>query len=410
MPEMWGLPQRRRYVSFAEFADRKHSPAMGNGRRTDAGMRARRRQEIIRLAHAGYDLPTFLDETVRVLHRTIPCEAGCWHALDPASLLETSYRAVNLPIDNPLAAEIEYLHDDYNQFATLARAPNHSAVLSVATAGVPERSLRYREVIRPFGLDGELRAAFVGDGTAWGSVCLLREHSSGDFAPEEVSFLEEVSGEVGRGIRTALLLQEASANPSDGEGPGLVLLDERQRLEAITPPAERLLQELADAPSAGPADREVPHVVHAVAAKARRAGRAGNTELPARAQLRTQSGQWLTFHGSLTAGNARRQIAVIVERARPFGLAPAVANRYGLTARESEVMGHLLQGLSTKQIAAALRISPYTVQEHFTAIFDKLGIRSRRQLVGKLFCEVYAPRLQQPLPFPTGDGSGTAAK
>ena len=48
------------------------------------------------------------------------------------------------------------------------------------------------------------------------------------------------------------------------------------------------------------------------------------------------------------------------------------------------MVGFLLKGVSTKQIAAALGISPYTVQEHFTAIFNKVGVRSRRELVGKL--------------------------
>ena len=370
---------------------------MANGVGTNGELRARRRQEIVRLAHAGLDLPTLLDETVRVLRKTIPYEAGCWHALDPATLLETSYKAVNLPIENPLAAEIEYFHQDYNQFATLARAPKHAAILSVATRGAPERSLRYRELIRPCGLAGELRAAFVSDGTAWGSVCLLRERCSGDFTAEEASFLEEVAGHVGRGIRTALLLQEASATLIDAEGPGLILLDERQRLDAMTPPAERLLQELAEVRAGEPAQRELPYVVHAVAARARLAGRANGAEALARAHVRTRSGQWLTLHGCFMASEAQRRIAIIMERAEPPRLAPAITAAYGLTGRESEVMRYLLQGLSTKQIAAALRISPYTVQEHFTAIFDKVGVRSRRQIVGKVFCQIYDPRVQQPL-------------
>ncbi|HJT07415.1 MAG TPA: LuxR C-terminal-related transcriptional regulator [Stellaceae bacterium] len=376
---------------------------MGNGVRSDGELRVRQRQEIVRLAHAGHDLPMLLDETVRILRKAIPCEAGCWHALDPATLLETSYRAVNLPIENPLAAEIEYLHEDYNQFATLARAPTHSGILSVVTGGVPERSLRYRELIRPFGLDGELRAAFVNDGTAWGSVCLLRDRYSRDFTAEEASLLEEISEHIGRGIRTALLLEAASANVNEAGGPGLILLDERQRLDAMTLPAERLLQELADGSMEKPAERVLPYVVHAVAAKARLAGRADGAGAPARAHLRTRSGEWLVLHGCIIASEAQKRIAVIVERAAPPGLAPAIAETYGLTRREGEVMRHLVQGFSTKQIAAALRISPYTVQEHFTAIFDKVGVRSRRQLVGKLFCQLYEPRIRQQRPFGLSD-------
>ncbi len=357
-----------------------HARKLGDGE-----ARARWRHEIVRLAHSGHDLPTLLDKTVRVLRKAIPCEAGCWHALDPATLLETSYRAINLPIENPLAAEIEYLHDDYNQFASLVRAPKHSGILSVATGGRPERSLRYRELLRPLGLDSELRAAFVDDATGWGSICLLRERSSKDFDAQEALLLEEVSSHVGHGIRAATLLREASAGIDDGEGPGLVLLDERQRLEAMTTAAERLLRELADAPGDNPAVRELPYVVHAVAARARLAGRAADADANAHARVSTPHGSSLALHGCLLEGSARRQIAVIVERARPRALAPDIAAAYGLTKRESEMMRYLLQGLSTKQIAAALGISPYTVQEHFTAIFEKAGVRSRRELVGKLF-------------------------
>lgn len=363
-------------------ADSRASPMAGaywkNGE-----VQARRRQEVIRLAHAGLSLPTLLDETVRILGKTIPFEGGCWHILDPDTLLETSWGAVNLPAENPLAAEIEYLHKDYNQFATLARAPKHSGILSVATGGAPERSLRYRELIRPFGLDGELRAAFVSGGSAWGAICLLRDRSSEDFCEQEASFLEEISGHVGHGIRAAQLLQAASAGVDDAAGPGLILLDDRHRIEAMTSQAERLLRELTDAPN--PADRELPYIIHAVAAKARVAGRSSGTEVPARAHVRTKSGQWLTLHGSLIAGEPHRRIAVILEPAKPPNFALTMANAYGLTRRESEVMRHMLQGSSTKEIATTLRLSPYTVQEHFSSIFDKVGVRSRRELAGKVF-------------------------
>jgi DNA-binding CsgD family transcriptional regulator len=84
-------------------------------------------------------------------------------------------------------------------------------------------------------------------------------------------------------------------------------------------------------------------------------------------------------------GPPSRRIAVIVEVPQPPALAPLIVQAYGLTDREREVMRRMLQGLSTKEIAAALGISSYTVQEHFQAIFDKVGVRSRRELVGHVF-------------------------
>ncbi len=46
-----------------------------------------------------------------------------------------------------------------------------------------------------------------------------------------------------------------------------------------------------------------------------------------------------------------------------------------LTPRERDVLRHLAQGLSSKEIAAALGIGVATVNGHRTAIMDKLGIR-----------------------------------
>lgn len=55
-------------------------------------------------------------------------------------------------------------------------------------------------------------------------------------------------------------------------------------------------------------------------------------------------------------------------------------NHHGkLSAREQEVLEHLTQGVSNKEIAAALGISENTVKNHLKSILDKLHLQNRVQ-------------------------------
>lgn len=52
-----------------------------------------------------------------------------------------------------------------------------------------------------------------------------------------------------------------------------------------------------------------------------------------------------------------------------------------LTAREHEVLGTLMEGLSNKEAAARLNLSPRTVEAHRAAAFSKLGVSSLVQAI-----------------------------
>jgi DNA-binding CsgD family transcriptional regulator len=59
-------------------------------------------------------------------------------------------------------------------------------------------------------------------------------------------------------------------------------------------------------------------------------------------------------------------------------VAPAAAG--GLAPREREVAALVARGLTNRQIAAALGISPRTAENHVKHILAKLGARSRARI------------------------------
>ncbi|GMK41631.1 DNA-binding response regulator [Paenibacillus sp. CCS19] len=54
--------------------------------------------------------------------------------------------------------------------------------------------------------------------------------------------------------------------------------------------------------------------------------------------------------------------------------------RYGLTAAEQSIVRHIADGLSNKEIAAALFLSEGTVKNYISEILDKLELRDRTQI------------------------------
>ncbi|GAA4632183.1 LuxR family transcriptional regulator [Actinoallomurus vinaceus] len=104
----------------------------------------------------------------------------------------------------------------------------------------------------------------------------------------------------------------------------------------------------------------------------RRAQRPGE----ARAHLRTA---WETFERAGARPWARRAQGEL-RAAGESGQAPPAAVLDALTPQELRIAGLVADGLSSKQIAARLFLSPRTVEYHLYKIYPKLGIGSRTEL------------------------------
>ncbi len=376
--------------------------------------RERAVEHVISLADRGLDLRTFWDASAEAVSSVVPhYMAPCWFTLDPASLLVTShYDHGQIPELPPEWLAHEYYGDDFHDIAGVARSKRGFSTLHEASGGDPSGSPRWQANIQ-YGGDQELLVALrTPAGDAWGILGLYREPGQPQFNAEELDFLRTLSAPLAEGARRGLLIGEAS-DPDGPEAPGLVVLDEHWRAESLTPGAERWLAELPDGDWDG--QGKLPPSVLAVAGRALRTaeGESAPGEV-AIARVLSTEGRWILLHGaSLVAGGARR-VAVIVEAAHPARITPLLMTAYGLTEREQDVTRLVLHGDSTAQIAERLSVSPHTVQQHLKSIFEKTAVRSRRELVGKVFFSHYEPRLrdnerrtadEQPLrggPMPAG--------
>jgi len=85
-------------------------------------------------------------------------------------------------------------------------------------------------------------------------------------------------------------------------------------------------------------------------------------------------------HGPLSPQHSRPA------RTRPSGLIPLsqVSQQFNLTQREGEALAYLLQGLSSKEIANRMNVSPNTVKAFLRLIMIKTGVSSRSAIVGKI--------------------------
>lgn len=348
--------------------------------------------KIAWLARQGLDLVTFWRESSAAVASAVPYYwTPCWYTLDPASQLVTSHFNEDMPeIPNEWIAQ-EYYEDDVNKLADVARSQRGISTLHEATGGDPTRSPRWHQNM-VYGGDQELIAALrTRGGDVWGALGLYREIGQPLFDGDELAFIQTVAPHLAEGARRALLVGEAT-DPEGPDAPGLIVLSDTWEVESTTPGVERWLSELPDGNwEAG----RLPSSVLALAGRAlRMAERPDDSGEIAVARVLARSGTWLVLHGAVLVSGGSRRVAVIIEAGHPARISPLLMSAYGLTEREQDVTRLVLQGNSTGEIAERLMLSAHTVQQHLKSVFDKTGVRSRRDLVGKIFFAHYEPRVR----------------
>lgn len=352
------------------------------------------RNQVRSLAGAGLDMGSFATSAFDLLNRVVPFEAACMAAFDPATHLVTATEKVAIDARHDIEwAHYEYELDDVAQFLDLARRPNVVTTAAAETGGDLARSTRMRDFMGPkFSFGHELRTAVGVEGAVWGGVSLMREQGAAEFSELEVEFVGSVASAIAQGLRTGLLATALTTVGTTAQGPAVLVVDARDEIIQVSPGAEQRLTELTGVSFEPWHQLPMSMLTLISAARAHAAGRLQETP---RLRLHSPTGQWWVAHALVLAARDGKvgDVVLTIEEARPPEIVPLVVAAFGLTVRERDVVRMVLQGVDTGEIARTLHLSAYTVQDHLKAIFAKAGVRSRRELMARVFFDQYADRL-----------------
>jgi DNA-binding CsgD family transcriptional regulator len=335
--------------------------------------RAGCRERLTRLSESSLDPESIQREAIVDLKRTIGFDRWCWPLADPQTLLPLSGVAEH---DYGPALgrglELEYSGADFATMHGVARQPVPVGNLSAVTGGDLARSPRWDEVLRPVGIGDEAALACRDGLGCWGWIKAYRNSGDPAFSEEDLALLAEVGPSLGTALRrTRNAPPVATAVPQ--AAPGVIVLDQALQPVSWTAGARGWVDAIPAAPVFAMWG-VLPPVIYPAAALAR-------TRAPAHALERAVDGRWIRIEAAPLEGADDGRIAIVLRSATPAETFALLCRAYALTRRERELVAALVAGLDTRALTEHLVISRHTVQDHLKSIFDKVGVRSRRELL-----------------------------
>ncbi|MFU8947956.1 helix-turn-helix transcriptional regulator [Mycetocola zhadangensis] len=331
------------------------------------------RRDIAELAASGLGVSELHAAAIRVIGRDVATELTCWATLDPESLVISAMTSgeTRIPVEyEPLLVEAELSQGEPHTFAAMASRRETLIRFSDFPRRERDRSLRYRNVWHPLGVEQEVRLLFAADGATWGAAGLVR--SGADFSDRELAYLAAVAPAIAAATRLAVrseISERLAAGP-----PAIVVLSPSGDVRSATPPALEW-EERLNALEPG---------WFSVMMRVMGGGVWSTPARVSRAHIRDGRGQWALLQASALTGGDTDAVAVSINPAVGEQLTSMLFAAYGLSRRERDVCREVMAGHPTADIASNLFVSQNTVQDHLKSAFAKVGVRSRGELVARL--------------------------
>ncbi|MNO29143.1 transcriptional regulator NarP [compost metagenome] len=339
------------------------------------------KKQIIKLGMVTDSSHNYRTSLLSLLREAVPFDAACCTHVDPQTLLSTgAVTEDHVESIHPYLFQNEYGEDDVNSYEQMVHSKILAATLYEATGKLPERSARYRKVLYPAGFGDELRAVLILGEACWGYLTLYRKAEQSKFLQEECDWIASLIPLIATRMRAfSLELPERNETWLDDQyASGIAVLSDQFAILSSNPAADRWLDKLRSLEMIN--THVLPRPIRAVSTQALNSS--SESVGSAKVCIRMNEGPYLVIRASrLHASGGQLQCAISFEPARPADMLPIIAEAYGLTEREQQLLHGVIRGLSTKELASALHISAYTVQDHLKSIFSKSGVSSRRELI-----------------------------
>ncbi len=229
----------------------------------------------------------------------------------------------------------------------------------------------------------------------WGLLSLARRPPTGAFRPADLRLLERLAPHLATGLRAAAARTASMAQP--GSGIGILVFDGKQFTLANAVARRLLRTSLTSSRRATPAApandlhhgllATVVEIVARLPLLVLEAVEPGSEHCSSRIPPVTMAdpnlGEVYRVRGErvLQAGGGWCSL-VVIEPAAPGDLLE-IPEQYGLTPREAEVARLMVRGHAAREIAHLLQVSPHTVKDHVQRVRQKMGVRSRRELMSR---------------------------
>jgi len=243
-------------------------------------------------------------------------------------------------------------------------------------------SKRYEEVLKPHQFTDELRCTLVFQGRCYGYLTLFKKQRITDsyFTDVDVACLKVLAPIMGEALQSFYLSIIEKQHIENEFDQGVMILDHRLNILSLNAKASHLLTLLRN--SEGIPTDYLPKPLQVLCTKL-----LANNERPISLFVPIQQQGYIVIQVSSlhSSQNDQMQIAISLNNATPKDMLLYLMKAYHLTQREQEVVLEVIKGSPTKEIAHNLTISYHTAQDYLKAIFQKVQVSNRNELVWKVF-------------------------